>query len=156
MGLKNALLTLLFGAVMATGSDKAINDLSTYQFRPENKQTIQQVDFKDNQSSGIEKKFESSDTASLIDNDNARYLIITHDNFYEDIQPLAKWKHKKGMRTKVVKLSETGSSASQIKDYIEDAYNNWQIPPEFLLLVGAPNFLPLPQINLIVTPLFKG
>ncbi|MCK4251377.1 hypothetical protein KAX97_08005, partial [candidate division WOR-3 bacterium] len=81
----------------------------------------------------------------------ARYLIITHDNFYDAIQPLADWKHKKGMRTKVVKLSETGSSASQIKDYIEDAYNNWQIPPEFLLLVGAPNYLPLPQISNIYT-----
>jgi hypothetical protein len=77
----------------------------------------------------------------------ARYLIITHDDFYDAIQPLAQWKHRKGMRTKVVKLSETGSSASQIKDYIEDAYNTWQIPPEFLLLVGAPNYLPFPQVS---------
>ena len=72
----------------------------------------------------------------------ARYLIITHDNFYDAIQPLAQWKHKKGMRTKVVKLSEIGSDSTQIKNYITDAYNNWQIRPEFLLLVGAPNYLP--------------
>ncbi|MCK4251456.1 T9SS type A sorting domain-containing protein [candidate division WOR-3 bacterium] len=79
----------------------------------------------------------------------ARYLIITHDDFYDAIQPLAQWKHRKGMRTKVVKLSETGSSASQIKDYIEDAYNTWQIPPEFLLLVGAPYYLPFPQVSYV-------
>ncbi|MCK4250787.1 hypothetical protein KAX97_05040, partial [candidate division WOR-3 bacterium] len=77
----------------------------------------------------------------------ARYLIITYDNFYDAIQPLAQWKHKKGLRTKVVKLSEIGSSALEIKTYIQDAYNNWQIPPEFLLLVGAPNYLPFPQVS---------
>lgn len=81
----------------------------------------------------------------------ARYLIITHDNYYDAIQPLAQWKHKKGMRTKVVKLSQIGSSASQIKTYITTAYNNWQIPPEFLLLVGAPNYLPFPQVGYTYT-----
>jgi hypothetical protein len=72
----------------------------------------------------------------------AKYLIITHDNFVNDIQPLAEWKHKKGMRTKVVTLSQIGSSAAQIKSYIQTAYNTWPVPPEFLLLVGSPNLLP--------------
>jgi len=72
----------------------------------------------------------------------ARYLVITHDDFYEAVQPLAEWKHKKGMRTKTVKLSEIGSTALEIRNYIVNAYNSWQIPPEFLLLVGAPNYLP--------------
>jgi hypothetical protein len=72
----------------------------------------------------------------------ARYLIVTHDNFYNAILPLAQWKHRKGMRAKVVKLSEIGSSTTQIKNYVQSAYNTWQIRPEFLLLVGAPNYLP--------------
>ena len=71
-----------------------------------------------------------------------KYLIVTHDNFVNDIQPLAEWKHKKGMRTKVVTLSQIGSSSAQIKSYIQTAYDTWQIPPEFVLLVGAPNLLP--------------
>jgi hypothetical protein len=79
----------------------------------------------------------------------ARYLIITHDNFYSAIQPLAEWKHRKGLRTKVVKLSDIGSSASQIRTYIENAYNTWQIRPEFLLLVGAPNYLPFSSIGYV-------
>jgi hypothetical protein len=74
----------------------------------------------------------------------ARYLIITHDNFYDDILPLAEWKHKKGMKTKIAKLSEIGSSATEIRNYILNAYNTWQIPPEYLLLVGAPNYIPFP------------
>ncbi|MCK4941806.1 hypothetical protein KAS45_06890, partial [candidate division WOR-3 bacterium] len=75
----------------------------------------------------------------------AKYLVITHDNFYNDIQPLAEWKHKKGMRTKVVTLSQIGSSSVQIKSYIQTAYDTWQIPPEFVLLVGAPNLIPWGQ-----------
>ncbi|MBA7520371.1 hypothetical protein ES705_12467 [subsurface metagenome] len=86
----------------------------------------------------------------------ARYLIITPDIFYNDIQPLSQWKHKKGMRTKVVKLSEIGSSASEILNYITDAYNNWQIPPEFLLLVGAPNYLQFPTVGGIYTDNYYG
>ena len=77
----------------------------------------------------------------------ARYLIITHDNFYDAVLPLAEWKHKKGMRTKVVKLSEIGSSSSNIQEYVQDAYDNWTIPPAYLLLVGAPNYLPLPLVE---------
>ena len=76
----------------------------------------------------------------------ARYLIITHDDFYDAIQPLAQWKHKKGMKTEVVKLSQIGYTEEEIRDYIENAYNTWPIRPEYLLLVGAPNYLPFPRI----------
>ncbi|HEX7321251.1 MAG TPA: C25 family cysteine peptidase [bacterium] len=75
----------------------------------------------------------------------AKYLVIAHDQFYNAALPLAAWKHKKGMRAKIVRLSDVGSTADQIRNYILDAYNNWQIKPEFLLLVGAPNFIPFPQ-----------
>jgi hypothetical protein len=77
----------------------------------------------------------------------ARYLVITHDNFYNDILPLAEWKNKKGMRTKVVKLSQIGSSSSAIKNYVANAYNTWPIQPEYLLLVGAPNYLTFPMVS---------
>jgi len=77
----------------------------------------------------------------------ARYLIITNDMFYDAIQPLAAWKHKKGLSTKVVKLSQIGSTSYAIRNHIVDAYTNWQITPEFILLVGAPNYLPMPQVN---------
>jgi len=77
----------------------------------------------------------------------ARNLIITADNFYNDILPLAQWKHRKGISTKVVKLSGIGSSASQIRSYIVNAYNNWTIKPEYLLFVGAPNYIPFPTVN---------
>ncbi|MGB7054653.1 MAG: C25 family cysteine peptidase, partial [bacterium] len=86
-------------------------------------------------------------TIVIAQESGARYLIITHDSFYDDILPLAEWKHKKGMKTKITRLSETGSSSAEIRNYILNAYNTWQTRPEFLLLVGAPNFIPFPYVS---------
>jgi hypothetical protein len=86
-------------------------------------------------------------TFSMAQNTGARYLIITHDDFYNAIVPFAQWKNDKGLKTKIVKLSEIGSSSTQIRTYVEQAYNTWDIPPEFLLLVGGPNYLPLPSVS---------
>jgi hypothetical protein len=74
----------------------------------------------------------------------ARYLIITHDNFYNQVQPLAQWKQKKGMECAVVKLSQIGSSptATQILSYILHAESTWTPKPEFVLLVGWGALLP--------------
>ncbi|OYD15421.1 hypothetical protein CH333_05855, partial [candidate division WOR-3 bacterium JGI_Cruoil_03_44_89] len=82
--------------------------------------------------------------SSLCFSEGARYLIITPDSFYDAILPLAEWKTKKGMKTKVAKLSETGSSASQIRSYIIEAYNYWDPRPEYLLLVGDHNTIDMP------------
>src|SRR4030042_1717034 len=80
-------------------------------------------------------------------NIGAQYLIITHDDYFNSIQPLAEWKHKKGIVAKVVKVSEIGNNSTAIRNYIVNAYNSWQIQPEYLLIVGAPNFVPCPQVN---------
>lgn len=77
----------------------------------------------------------------------ARYLIITHDNYYNEVLPLADWKYRKGMKSMVVKLSDIGSNATAIRNYIINAYNSWDIPPEYLLLVGAPNYIPMPTVS---------
>jgi hypothetical protein len=77
----------------------------------------------------------------------AQYLVITHDNFYNDILPLVEWKHKKGIRTKVVKLSQIGSTTNAIRNYVTNAYNTWPIRPQYLLLVGAPTYLPFPTVS---------
>jgi len=73
----------------------------------------------------------------------ARYLIITPDSYVSAIKPLADWKTKKGVLSKIVPLSVTGSSASQIRDYIVNAYNNWEIRPEYVLLAGFGTILPV-------------
>ncbi len=83
---------------------------------------------------------------SLAQEIGARYLIITHDSYYDVLQPLVEWKRRKGLRTKIVKLSEIGSDSTQIRNYVVNAYNTWSIRPEYLLLVGNKYQIPFPRI----------
>ncbi len=66
------------------------------------------------------------------------YLIVTHDDFYDAAMELAQWKTEEGWKATVVKLSDIGTnpSADDIKAFVENAYNTWDLPPDFLLLFG--------------------
>jgi hypothetical protein len=66
------------------------------------------------------------------------YLIIVADEFNDAIQPFATWKDTKGFDVTVTLTSEipSGPTKENIKAYIVDAYNNWPIPPAYVLLVG--------------------
>ena len=74
--------------------------------------------------------------------DGAKYLIIAPDSFVQAVQPLADWKTKKGVKAMVVPLSVTGNTALQIKNYILNGYNNWEIRPEYILLAGLGTVVP--------------
>ena len=69
---------------------------------------------------------------------NGKYLfIIPNSNLIENnIEELARWKEKLGFATEIVRTSETGMSNSEIKNYIQNAYDTWEVPPEFVVLVG--------------------
>ncbi|MEO0079049.1 MAG: C25 family cysteine peptidase, partial [candidate division WOR-3 bacterium] len=65
------------------------------------------------------------------------YLVIVPDAWEPSIRPLAEWRRRKGFSVFVRSLSQVGgSSASAVKAYIQNAYDNWPIPPSFVLLVG--------------------
>lgn len=86
-------------------------------------------------------------TSLSLGQDGARYLIITHDDYLQALQPLAEWKTQKGLKAKIVTLSQIGSDSTEIRDYILDAYNTWSIRPEYILLVGNPAQLPFPRFD---------
>ncbi len=89
------------------------------------------------------KEDESSTEKLLLpESQGADYLIVAADNFYEEIQPLADWKYKKGYITYVAKFSEVGSTAADVKSYIQNAYDNWSPAPSFVLLVGDSEDVP--------------
>ncbi len=71
-----------------------------------------------------------------------KYLIITADTYYDNILPLAEWKHKMGFEVEIAKLSVIGSTYTQIKSYIQTAYDTWVVPPEYILFVGDTDVLP--------------
>ncbi len=67
------------------------------------------------------------------------YLFIAPPNFFNSIwlDNLVEWKRQKGYPCTVLSTSTTGTTASAIKNYIQNnVYNIWEIPPEFLVLVG--------------------
>jgi hypothetical protein len=76
--------------------------------------------------------------SGIINSDSKGYLIIVYDDFYSEIEPFAAWKTHIGYNTTVTNTSDIpgGATKENIHDYIEDAYDNWVIPPAYVLLVG--------------------
>jgi len=71
------------------------------------------------------------------------FLIITHDNFYDKIQPFVSWMTRKKYKTAIKKLSELSDQTNTgIRDFIRYAYNNWSPPPSYVLLAGDTVYLP--------------
>ena len=52
------------------------------------------------------------------------------------LQDLIQWRKELGYDVQAVEVSSIGSSAESIRDYIQDAYNDWLNPPEYIVLVG--------------------
>ncbi len=73
----------------------------------------------------------------------ARYLVITTPSFASIVDDLAEWRHLQGLQAMIVDLNTTGYSATSIKSYIQTAYDTWAVPPEYILLVGDTEQLPI-------------
>jgi hypothetical protein len=71
--------------------------------------------------------------------DGAELLVITYPPFEDELQPWIDWKILMGMPTIVVSTSVTGMLKTEIKNYIQTAYDTWDIPPAFVLFVGDPD-----------------
>ncbi|MFC2086410.1 C25 family cysteine peptidase [Bacteroidota bacterium] len=67
-------------------------------------------------------------------------LIIAHSDYLSLMQPLVDWKIQKGIDCELVEYSEIGSSANDIKTYIETYYNDNGLM--FVLFVGDGEDIP--------------
>ncbi len=70
------------------------------------------------------------------------YLVIVADQLYEEVQPLTDWKRTKGFHTRVVRMSEVGTTSVDVQDYVQTAYDTWVPAPQYLLLVGDVDQIP--------------
>jgi hypothetical protein len=70
------------------------------------------------------------------------YVIVTAPALAAAIQPLVDWKQQKGWPVVVVTTDETGPSNTQIKAWLQNAYDTWNRPPEYVLLVGDTDEIP--------------
>lgn len=64
------------------------------------------------------------------------YLIITPDEFVEELTPFVTMKEGQGYDVSVKKLSDIGSSSIEIQTFIKNFYNTSTPKPTYLLLVG--------------------
>jgi len=66
------------------------------------------------------------------------YLFIypDADEIAVYLQDLLEWKHQKGFEVTAVSTAVTGTDQITILNYIQEAYDNWENPPEYICLVG--------------------
>ena len=66
----------------------------------------------------------------------SKMLIICHQLLENYIQDFIDWKQAKGIECTVATLDETGTTANEIKAYIQQIYNTSEVPPDYVLLIG--------------------
>ncbi len=66
------------------------------------------------------------------------YLFIYPNDatLLSNLEYLTDWKHQKGFEVTLASTAETGTTTTSIKNYIQNAYDTWENPPEFVCLVG--------------------
>lgn len=88
------------------------------------------------------ERFESRNLRSP--SNSADWIAITHEDFFDEVQPLAQYRQEHGLRAMVVTTTQVYDefnggipSPHAIKDFLRYAYEHWQPPaPGYLLLVG--------------------
>ncbi|NQT64515.1 MAG: hypothetical protein HQ556_16250 [Candidatus Marinimicrobia bacterium] len=84
---------------------------------------------------------ESASIRSIIPNNEiysqlGHYLIITPPLFEPYLTYLVDWKLRKGHPVTVTSTNMAGQTPTAIKAYIQDAYDTWNDPPKYVLLIG--------------------
>ncbi|MCX6230309.1 MAG: C25 family cysteine peptidase [Bacteroidetes bacterium] len=83
--------------------------------------------------------FSSTQTTNNTEVTGCEYLIITPTapEFRQWADSLKKFRNEQGISTIVKTISEIGgNTAAAIENYVNNAYNNWTIPPSAILLLG--------------------
>ena len=68
--------------------------------------------------------------------DPVGYLIITADAYLPALSSFITLKQAQGFTVSTAALSQTGATTTAIQAYIQNAYDNWPLPPSYVLLVG--------------------
>ncbi|MFZ5564474.1 MAG: C25 family cysteine peptidase [Thermodesulfobacteriota bacterium] len=70
------------------------------------------------------------------------FLIISPPELVSAANKLANWKRAQGVSTEVRTTDQAGSTTAEIKAFIQEAYDTWPVPPDYVLLMGDVEFIP--------------
>ena len=75
----------------------------------------------------------------------ASFLIIGPEAVFEvaSMQDYVAWKTQRGYDVVTAAVEDIGAETAAIKGYIQDAYDNWERPPAYVLLVGDVGQVPV-------------
>ena len=93
-----------------------------------NREVLPEVDYGER----LRQHYENRETG-------CEYLIITPDNadFVQLADSIKKFRTEQGIPTKVYTVSQCGgNNGNSIRNFIRNAYNNWDMPPAAVLLLG--------------------
>jgi len=76
-----------------------------------------------------------------------KFLIVCPPAFSNAANTLAQWRTGQGMLTYVATTNETGSTTNDIRDFIKNAYDTWSPAPEYVLLLGDVDAIPVWQVT---------
>jgi len=80
------------------------------------------------------------DLYSTLDVRRGGILIIAKDALIDTLRTLANWKHRKGYYVYLTPTTEVAPGGypnySQVYNYINTAYDTWEVPPEYVMIVG--------------------
>jgi hypothetical protein len=83
-----------------------------------------------------------SDTKQASRANGGSYVIISAPQYELAAAPLAEWKRRKGWPVVTVTTDETGVGTADIHAWLQQAYDQWSRPPEYVLLVGDADDIP--------------
>lgn len=69
-------------------------------------------------------------------NPSILFIYPNNNDVYNNLLSLINWKKQLGYQVTAASTSVTGTTTTSIKNYIQNAYNTWQNPPEFVTFVG--------------------
>jgi len=78
-------------------------------------------------------------------NEDGEMLIISDASFMAAMQPFIDWKIKRGLQVSMVDVATAGSTAQQIKTFIQNYYSTHNL--KYVLLVGDAQQIPTPVLS---------
>ncbi len=78
--------------------------------------------------------------------EHGTYVVVTVEPLVPTLQPLVRWLKARGFPVRVVTLEEIGFTTSEIKAFLQEAYDTWVPRPEYVLLVGDVDMVGSPGV----------